>query len=88
MALYSCCAHSCSLTHPQREWRQALVRRHAAATAIQAAWRGHLVRKHNGWMCRLLERCLRAYEALRDDRCVGWQQHLCWWGTAFFSCVV
>jgi uncharacterized protein YukE len=52
----------------QREWRQVLERRNAAAAVIQACWRGHVVRKHNGWMRRLLDRCTRAYEALKQDR--------------------
>jgi len=26
------------------------------------------VRKQNGWMRRVLERCLRAYAALKEDR--------------------
>lgn len=34
-----------------------------------------MVRKHNGWMRRLLDRCMRAYEALKLDR----------WGRGLFE---
>lgn len=54
----------------QREWRRVRAHRSAAALVIQACWRGHAVRKHNGWMRRLLDRCTKRYEALKQDRYV------------------
>jgi hypothetical protein len=45
-------------------WR----RRNSAAVLIQSCWRGCLVRRQNGWMKRFLQKCLVAYEALRQTR--------------------
>lgn len=72
IATDKCMLHVLMMLHVgvalQREWRRVQARRSAAAAVIQSCWRGHVVRKQNGRMRRVLERCLRAYAALKEDR--------------------